>query len=110
PDACPDAVDEADHRANAIRRGFVALLESRGVDGRYGRTLPRLLREAGLCDVGAHAFFPLCDPAPRRLEEANVTQVAGALVDAGFATADDIDRHLADVASGAVDVATPPLV
>jgi SAM-dependent methyltransferase len=110
PDACLEPSTEDHHRANKIRQGFLQLLDSRGVDLRYGRSLPRVLRDAGLDDVVAHAAFPVADPATRRLEVANVRQVADALVGAGHATAAEIEQHLAAVTSGRIDVATPPLV
>jgi len=110
PDACLEPSTEDHHRANRIRQGFLQLLDGRGVDLRYGRSLPRVLRDAGLDDVVAHAAFPVADPATRRLEVANVRQVADALVGAGLATATEIEQHLAAVTAGRIDLATPPLV
>jgi SAM-dependent methyltransferase len=110
PDACLEPTTADHHRANKIRQGFLRLLEARGVDLRYGRSLPRVLREAGLVVVAAHAAFPVADPAARRLEAANVAQIADALVSAGHATASEVDQHLDAVAPGRFDVATPPLV
>ena len=40
-------------RANELRDAVRELLTRRGADLRYGRTLPRALREAGLIDVAA---------------------------------------------------------
>lgn len=37
-------------------------------------------------------------------------QIRGQLVAAGLATDDEIDRHLANVATGLLDLATAPLV
>ena len=54
----------------------MTLLASRGVDLEYGRQLPRLLREVGLEDVRADAYFPVSHPAARLLEQANTAQVA----------------------------------
>lgn len=110
PLVCPDAPGTAERRAERIRAGFVELLALRGVDLRYGRTLPRVLRAAGLADVTADACFPLAQPAAAALERANVRQVRDALVAHGFATADEVDAHLAAVAAGLLDLATPPLV
>ena len=99
PLACPDHPPEQ-RLANALRRGFRSLLAQRGADLAYGRTLPRLLRDAGLTDVQADVFFPLASPAGARLELATVQQIRGRLVAAGLATAPEIDQHLANVVSG----------
>jgi SAM-dependent methyltransferase len=110
PDACLDPSTDDHHRANRIRQGFLQLLDARGVDLRYGRRLPRALRNAGLVDVAAQAAFPVATPASRQLEVANTTQVADGLVAAGHATAGEIEQHVSAVTSGRIDVATPPLV
>ena len=98
------------HLANRIRAGFTMLLRERGVDPEFGRTLPRLLRDLGLVDVGADAYLPLAVPATVALEQANVEQVRAALVALRSASDDEIDAHLAAARPGALDVATPPLV
>lgn len=110
PLACPDPRGEDEIRANRIRHGFIDLLTRRGADVRYGRTLPTRLREAGLIDVAADAYFPLARSATARLEGANVVQVRDELVTDGLATAAELDAHLAAVASGHLDLAVPPLV
>lgn len=75
-----------------------------------GRKLPRLLREAGLTDVAADAYFPVTSPACDVLEAATVRQVRDRLVAAGLATDEEIDRHLASVTSGRLDLTTSPLI
>ena len=110
PLACPDPRNDDEIRANRIRRGFIDLLVRRETDVRYGRTLPTQLREAGLVDVVADAYFPLAHSATARLEAANVIQVRDELVASGLATAEELDAHLAAVASGHLDLAVPPLV
>src|SRR5690606_40346799 len=75
-----------------------------------GRRLPRLLREAGLSGVRADAYFPLAAPECAALESATMRLVRDRLVGAGIATAQDVDRHLANVAAGALDLSTAPLV
>jgi SAM-dependent methyltransferase len=110
PLACVDARSEVEHRANRLRGGFVELLAQRGVDLRYGRALPRLLRDAGLVDVAADAFAPVALPASAALETANTRQVAVALIDRARASAEDVEAHLRALAAGQVDIATPPLV
>src|SRR3954454_3844535 len=60
---CPDEYGPEQRLANKLRFGFRSLLAQRGADLGYGRKLPRLLREAGLIDVKADAFFPIASPA-----------------------------------------------
>ncbi|MBM0226678.1 hypothetical protein JNW87_15250, partial [Micromonospora sp. ATA51] len=54
---------------NKLKRDFRTLMAQRGVDLSYGRTLPRLLRGAGLIDVEADAFFPMTGAACTLLEQ-----------------------------------------
>ncbi|MEV5609206.1 methyltransferase domain-containing protein [Streptomyces sp. NPDC052225] len=110
PLLCPDESGPAQQLANRLRHGFRSLLADRGADLSYGRKLPRLLREAGLQRVEADAYFPLTSPACTALETATVEQIRGPLVEAGLATDEDIDRHLANVAEGTMDLATSPLI
>jgi SAM-dependent methyltransferase len=110
PLACLDEYGPEQRLANRLRQGFRALLAERGVDLGYGRTLPRLLRAADLAEVQADAFFPLTSPASAALERATVEQVRARLVAAGLATDAEIDEHLANLAAGGLDLATPPLV
>lgn len=86
------------------------MLARRGADLSYGRKLPRLLREAGLAEVAADAFFPLTSPACTELEAATVRQIRAGLISQGLATADEIDQHLANVATGQLDLATAPMI
>jgi SAM-dependent methyltransferase len=110
PLLCPEERGRAEVLANRLRRGFRVLMAERGVDLAYGRTLPRLLREAGLSDVRADAYFPLTGPACAVLERATVEQVRVRLVAAGLATDAEVDEHLVGVATGALDLATSPLI
>lgn len=114
PLACADVPDgpqgEDQRRANRLKDGVRLLMAERGVDLRYGRTLPRRLREVGLEDVGAEAFFPISCAACADLERATIQQVRSGLVAAGMATEGDIAAHLAAVAAGRLDLATSPLV
>ncbi|MYQ97358.1 SAM-dependent methyltransferase, partial [Streptomyces sp. SID6139] len=75
-----------------------------------GRRLPRLLREAGLHEVEADGFFPMTSPACTALEAATVRQIRGRLLDAGLATDEEIDQHLANVETGAMDLTTAPMI
>ncbi|MFF0742720.1 methyltransferase domain-containing protein [Streptomyces sp. NPDC004111] len=110
PLLCPDESGPEQRLANRLRSGFRTLMAGRGADLAYGRTLPRLLREAGLKDVRADAYFPITSPACAVLEAATVRQIRGLLVAEGLATDEEIDRHLANVASGRLDLATAPMV
>jgi SAM-dependent methyltransferase len=109
----PHAVIDRGHDdlvANRIRAGFETLLAERGVDLEFGRKLPRLLRELGMCEVGADAYMPVALPAVAALEEANVHQVRDRLVARRFATKPEIQCHLKTLRRGQLDIATPPLV
>ncbi|WP_338695430.1 methyltransferase domain-containing protein [Streptomyces sp. Q6] len=110
PLLCPDESGPEQQLANRLRHGFRSLLADRGADLSYGRKLPRLLREAGMQRVEADAYFPLTSPACTALEAATVEQIRGSLVEAGLATNEEIDRHLANVAEGTMDLATAPLI
>lgn len=110
PLPCPDAYGPEQQLANRLRNGFRSLLAERGADLAYGRKLPRLLRQAGLSGVEADAYFPVTSPACAALESATIRQIRDQLVTADLATHEDIDRHLANVASGSMDLATAPMI
>ncbi|MET7436455.1 MULTISPECIES: methyltransferase [unclassified Streptomyces] len=110
PLLCPDEHGPEQQLANRLRGGFRDLLAERGGDLSYGRKLPRLLREAGLSPVEADAYFPVTSPACAAVELATIRQIRDQLVGAGLATDQDIDRHLANVASGTLDLTTAPMI
>jgi len=110
PLACIDENGSDDVLANHIRAGFRALLAERGADLAFGRTLPHLLRTVGLVDVSADAWFPVTGPVGAVLEQVTVEQTRHALVERGLATEAEIDRHLANLAAGRLDLTTAPLV
>ena len=110
PLICPDAVTPDHHLANRVKDAFRQLLLDRGADTELGRRLPRLLREGGLTQVRADAYFPLALPAVAVLEAANVQQVRSALVERGTVTAADVDTYVALVSTGELDLATAPLI
>jgi len=110
PLVCPDEVGAEQELANKMKRGFRTLLEARGVDLAYGRTLPRLLRNAGLIGVQSDAYFPMGGPACAELERATVEQVRDALIAAGTATETEIESHLFNVATDLLDLATSPMI
>jgi SAM-dependent methyltransferase len=106
----PDEHGPAQELGNRMRRAIRTLLAERGADLAFGRTLPRRLRSAGLVDVGADGYFPIAGPACTRLESATVRQVRDHLLASGLVTLEEIDRHLANVATGQLDLATAPLI
>ncbi|WP_320777086.1 class I SAM-dependent methyltransferase [Streptomyces sp. CRN 30] len=110
PLACPDEHGPEQQLANRLRQAFRTLLTRRGIDLAYGRSLPRLLREGGLRGVRAEAYFPVASPACAALESATIRQVRAELVTSRLATDEEIDRHLAHVASGGLDLATAPMI
>jgi SAM-dependent methyltransferase len=110
PLICPDEYGSAQRLANRLRQGFRTLMADRGADLAFGRTLPRLLRDAGLDAVHADAFFPITSPACISLEIATVQQIRERLLAADLATEAEIDQHLANVATGQLDLATAPLI
>ncbi|WP_282702009.1 methyltransferase [Streptomyces sp. CC219B] len=110
PLTCPDEYGPEQQLANGLRQGLRKLLADRGADLSYGRRLPRLLRSAGLDRVEADGYFPVASPACAALESATIRQVRDQLVTAGLATDQDIDRHLANVAAGGMDLATAPMI
>jgi len=103
PLACPDEAGPAEQLANKVRRVSVGL---RGDNLAFGRTLPRLLRGAGLTEVGAGAYSPIAGPDSARLEQTMIERQRDRLLAAGLLTAAEIDRHLADVAAGRLDLTT----
>src|SRR5262249_37293472 len=96
--------------ANRLRRGFRKMLAGRGADLSYGRKLPRLLREAGLVDVHADAYFPITSPVNNVLEAATVRHVRDGLIAAGHAPAEEVDRYVEAIEAGRLDLATSPMI
>lgn len=110
PLVCLDAYGPEQDLANRLRAAFRSLLAGRGADLAYGRKLPRLLREAGLRDIGADGYFPIASPACAALEAATYRQVRDSLLAAGLATSEEIDLHLANIAAGRLDLAISPMI
>jgi ubiquinone/menaquinone biosynthesis C-methylase UbiE len=107
---CPDESGPDQALANQLKRAFRVLLAERGVDLRFGRSLSRRLRDAGLGNVASDAYFPMGGAVCNELERATVEQVRHDLVSHGLATDTEIDEHLAHVASGQLDLATSPMI
>jgi SAM-dependent methyltransferase len=110
PLVCPDEFGPEQALANRLKHGFRSLLAGRSVDLAFGRTLPRLLREAGLVQIQSDAYFPMGGPACAELERATIEQVRDRLLTANLATQAEITEHLAAVAAGRLDLATSPMI
>lgn len=110
PLVCLDEYGPRQQLANRVQTAIRELLAARGADLAFGRTLPRLLREAGLEDVRADGFFPVSTPVRQHLQAATVRQVRDSLLAAGLVSEAEIDQHLADLATGQLDLATAPLI
>jgi SAM-dependent methyltransferase len=110
PLVCPDDFGPEQHLANTLKHAFRSLLSQRGVDLSFGRTLPRLLRAAGLLDVQSDAYFPMGGPACNALESATILQIRERLISGGLATPEEIEEHLENISSGRLDLATSPMV
>jgi SAM-dependent methyltransferase len=110
PLTCIDEYGPEQVLANKLRRDFRRLLIEQGADTGFGRTLPRVLRRAGLVDVAADAYFPVTGPACTTLERATVDQIRDRLVASGLATDAEIERHLAAIDAGGLDLATSPMI
>jgi SAM-dependent methyltransferase len=110
PLSCLEELGPEQVLANQLRTGFRALMAGRGADLAYGRTLPRLLREAGLGQVRADAAFPVALPECADLETATITLIRDQLLTHGVATEAEIERHLANVAAGRLDLTQPPMI
>ena len=82
----------------------------RGAELAYGRTLPRLLRQAGLADVGAEAYFPIASPACAILEAASVQHVRDQLLAGDLATLEEIETHLGNLTRGGLDLMLAPMI
>lgn len=110
PLACPDERGPGEALANRLRARIRTLMAERGADLAYGRTLPRLLRESDLTDVGAEAIFPVASRACAVLEAATVQHVRDQLLAAELATPEEIETHLANLARGDLDLMLAPMI
>jgi hypothetical protein len=100
PLACLDDSGSAQRRANRLRDAVRELMTRRGTDLRYGRTLPRALREAGLVDVAAAGFFPVGGPGLRPAGGGDHPARARRAARGRLADDAEIDAHLAAINAG----------
>ena len=84
PLTCIDEYGPEQSLANRLRPDSAPCLPNRGADLSFGRTLPRRLRQAGLVDVAADAFFPVGGPDMPVLERATVEQTRERMVERGW--------------------------
>jgi len=63
-----------------------------------------------MIDVQSDAYFLMGGPVCNELERATIEQIRHRLISGGLATADEIEQHLSNVASGQLDLATSPMV
>jgi SAM-dependent methyltransferase len=110
PLACLDDTGPEQQRANRLRDAIRELLTRRGADLRYGRTLPRALRAAGLVDVAAAGSFPVGGPACNHLEASTIRHVRAELLEAGLSDNTELDAHLAAINAGKLDLTLAPLI
>lgn len=110
PLACPDERGPAEELANRLRTQIRTLLARRGADLTYGRTLPRLLRDSGLTNVKAEAYFPIAAPACGILEAATIRHVREQLLAAGLATPEEIETHLENLTRGDLELTLAPMI
>ncbi len=109
PLACPDEAGPAQVLANRLAQACWTL-QARRSDLRYGRTLARRFRAEGLVDVGAEAFIPLAGPALARFHRTLIERARKDLIASGMASAQELDKHLAHVDAGRLDLAAFPVV
>lgn len=110
PLSCIDAYGPEQELANKIRQGFRTLLSNRGADLSFGRKLPRMFRQANMTDIAAEAYFPISLPECMVLEVATIKMIRGELLGNGIATDNEIEQHLENVKTGALDLSQPPMI
>ncbi len=87
----------SDARASALYLKMHAaqdrLLEARGGDLRWGRSLYRRLRAHGLTNAGMEGYVIVCEGGSpgARLKQANFEQIREEAVNAGFVTNQEIE-------------------
>jgi len=111
PDAFPAAETAEAALGNKMARSIRALLAQRGADTALGHKLPGLLRDAGLDEIGADAYQAIeAGDAIRRLQRANIRQVADALIEQALVSRPEVERYLALLDSQTISPSSPLLV
>lgn len=90
-------IDDGDAELlRAARAATFELMRRRGADPTLARILPRVLRDAGLTDLGGEGFFvPVRSAATVRLASAHFMQVRDELVEEGLLSSEELDRCFA---------------
>jgi SAM-dependent methyltransferase len=101
-DSCsmlPDPVANPDETILETHLAMLRLLEDNGVNRRYGRLLPGLLRAGGLCNVAAEAqlFLWQGGSAGIAMMRANLEQLRETMIERNYITRQDFDRDLAQL-------------
>jgi SAM-dependent methyltransferase len=109
PLACPDEIGPRQVLANKLRTAFWDIFSQRSDPG-LGRTLPRLLRDSGLAEVGAEVAFSLGGVEARDLQRGLTTLVGPRLLASGQVAEEEIRQHLVDLDSAELDIAVFPVV
>jgi SAM-dependent methyltransferase len=111
PDAFPAAETAEAQLGNKMGRSIRALLAQRGADPALGHKLPRLLRDAGLEEIGADAYQAIeAGDAIRRLQRANIRQVSEALLEQALMSRLEVERYLALLDAQTISPSSPLLV
>ena len=63
-----------------------------------------------MADIAAEAYFPIALPECIPLEIATIRMIRDDLLSHGIATDDEIEQHLENVRSGALDLSQPPMI
>ena len=109
PLVCPDEFGAEQELANKIKHGFRDCSQSAAstspTAGRYHGSCGRQA-----CGRAVRRILPDGRPACTELERATVEQVRDALIAAGIATEAELERHLLNVGTGRLDLATSPMV
>jgi SAM-dependent methyltransferase len=107
--SCLDPRTDDDRLANHLRSGLMTMLEERGVDLGFGRSLPGLLRDHGLVDLAGDAYLPM-SPAVRTLERANLLQLRDEFVERGVVTNEELEHFLARLDDPLFTLAAPLVI
>jgi hypothetical protein len=75
------------------RQAIMEMVRRQGGDPAFARDIPRLMREAGLTDVGAEGYFlPFRTDAVAGLAKANIGQLGPSFVELGLMTSAELDQ------------------
>ncbi len=111
PETFPSPRSADEQLGNTMMRSVRALLTQRGADTALGHKLPRLLRSAGLEQIGADAYQAIeAGDSIRQLQQANIAQLADALVEQSLVSRAELERYQELLESQTVRPSSPLLV